>query len=115
MRPAVPWRPVAAVLLLLIAPLAGDAQPLAKFARVGVLTLAVAPSTPLAEAFRQGLREYGYVEGQNLAFEYRYAEGRADRLPALAAELVRLKVDVIVTESNMAALAARVSPRPFPS
>lgn len=114
MRPAVPWRPVAAVLLLLIAPLAGDAQPLAKFARIGVLTLAVAPSTPLAEAFRQGLREHGYVEGQNLAFEYRYAEGRADRLPALAAELVRLKVDVIVTESNMAALAAKRATETIP-
>ena len=114
MRPAVPWRPVAAVLLLLIAPLAGDAQPLAKFARIGVLTLAVAPSTPLAEAFRQGLREHGYVEGQNLAFEYRYAEGRADRLPALAAELARLKVDVIVTESNMAALAAKSATETIP-
>ena len=114
MRPAVPWRPVAAVLLLLIAPLAGDAQPLAKFARIGVLTLAVAPSTPLAEAFRQGLREHGYVEGQNLAFEYRYAEGRADRLPALAAELVRLKVDVIVTESTMAALAAKRATETIP-
>ena len=114
MRPAVPWRPVAAVLLLLIAPLAGDAQPLAKFARIGVLTLAVAPSTPLAEAFRQGLREHGYVEGQNLAFEYRYAEGRADRLPALAAELARLKVDVIVTESNMAALAAKRATETIP-
>ena len=114
MRAAVPWRPVAAILLLLIAPLAGDAQPPAKFARIGLLTLAVAPSTPLAEAFRQGLREHGYVEGQNLAFEYRYAEGRADRLPALAAELVRLKVDVIVTESNMAALAAKSATETIP-
>ena len=49
------------------------------------------------EAFRQGLRELGYVEGQNIAIEYRFAEGQPERLPALAAELVRLKVDVIVT------------------
>jgi len=99
---------------LLVVPLDTDAQPPAKVARVGVLTLAVAPSTPLAEAFRQGLREHGYVEGQNVALEYRYAEGRADRLPALAAELVRLKVDVIVTESNVAALAAKHATQTIP-
>jgi putative ABC transport system substrate-binding protein len=104
----------AVVLLLLVAPLASDAQPPAKLARIGVLTLAVASSTPLAEAFRQGLREHGYVEGQNIAFEYRYAEGTADRLPALAAELVRLKVDVIVTQSNVAALAAKHATQTIP-
>lgn len=104
----------AVVLLLLVAPLASDAQPPAKLARIGVLTLAVASSTPLAEAFQQGLREHGYVEGQNIAFEYRYAEGRADRLPALAAELVRLKVDVIVTQSNVAALAAKHATQTIP-
>jgi putative ABC transport system substrate-binding protein len=91
-----------------------QAQPPAKVARIGVLTLAVAPSAPLAEAFRQELRVHGYVEGNNVAFEYRYAEGRADGLPALAAELVRLKLDVIVTESNVAALAAKHATRTIP-
>ena len=113
-RRTVTWLPAAVVLLLLTAPFAADAQPPAKVARIGVLTLAVASSTPLAEAFRQGLREHGYVEGQNITFEYRYAEGRADRLPALAAELVRLKVDVIVTESNVGALAAKHATQTIP-
>ncbi len=109
-------RPLVAVFVvgLLAAPLASDAQPPAKVTRIGVLTLAVASSAPLAEAFRQGLKEHGYVEGQNIAFEYRYAEGRADKLPALAAELVRLKVDVIVTESNVAALAAKHATQTIP-
>ena len=102
------------VLGILMAVSASEGQQPAKIARIGVLTLGVASSTPLAEAFRQGLREHGYVEGQNIAFEYRYAEGRADRLPALAAELVRLKVDVIVTESNVAALAAKQATQTIP-
>jgi putative ABC transport system substrate-binding protein len=59
------------------------------------------------EAFRQGLRELGYVEGQNLVIEYRYAEGSQERLPNLAAELVRLKVDVIVAGGAAATRAAQ--------
>ena len=59
------------------------------------------------EAFRQGLRELGYVEGKNIVIEWRYAEGKLDRLPALAAELVRLKVDVIVTAGRIATRAAK--------
>jgi putative ABC transport system substrate-binding protein len=75
-----------------------DAQQTMKIPRIGYLTGA----TPVGqaarvEAFRQGLRELGYVEGKNIVVEYRYAEEKLDRLPALAAELVRLKVDVIVT------------------
>ena len=100
-------RAAVAVLLLLADPLGAGAQAPPKGATIGVLALGVAPSTPVAEAFRQGLREHGYVEGENIAIEYRYAEGKAERLPVLAAELVRLKVDAIVTESNVAALAAK--------
>ena len=72
-----------------------QAQQAKKIPRVGFLG-ATSPSAVSArlDAFRQGLRELGYVEGKNILIEYRYAEGKLDRLPALAAELVRLKVDV---------------------
>jgi ABC-type uncharacterized transport system substrate-binding protein len=75
-----------------------EAQQPKKAPRIGILS-SLSPAAVLArmDAFRQGLRELGYVEGKNLVIEYRYAEGKLDRLPALAAELVRLKVDVIVT------------------
>ena len=75
-----------------------QAQQPTKVARIGLL-VAVSPSAAAArtEAFRQGLRELGYVEAKNIVIESRYAEENLDRLPALAAELVRLKMDVIVT------------------
>ena len=75
-----------------------DAQQAGKIPRIGYLN-ATSPSTSPArvEAFRQGLRELGYVEGKNIVIEFRHAEGKIDRLPALAAELVRLKVDIIVS------------------
>jgi putative ABC transport system substrate-binding protein len=88
---------------LLVAPLA-EAQP-ANIPRIGILR-AGAPPDPNVEAFRQGLAELGYVEGQNVVIEYRWAEGKLDRLPSLAAELVRLKVDVIVTGGGQATQAA---------
>ncbi len=66
------------------------------------------------KAFRQGLRDLGYIEGRNLMIEYRNAEGKLDRLPALAAELVALKVDVIVAGNTRAALAAKQSTRTLP-
>ena len=76
-----------------------DAQQPGKVPRIGYLSGGNSSSdnSALNEAFRQGLRELGYVEGKNVAIEWRYAEGKLDRVPALAAELVRLKVDVIVT------------------
>jgi putative tryptophan/tyrosine transport system substrate-binding protein len=90
---------VAAAILLGIAVLV-DAQQPAKVPRVGYLS-STSPSAGASriEAFRQGLRELGYVEGENVFIEWRYAEGKLDRLPSLAAELVRLKVDVIVSAS----------------
>src|SRR5215831_2909597 len=92
---------VAALGLLLTAPLAADAQQAGKVPRIGFLSL-TSPSDrpPLVDAFRQRLRELGRVEGQNIVIDYRYAEGRVDRLPDLAAELVRLKVDLIVASAG---------------
>jgi len=75
-----------------------DAQQAPKVSRIGFLTaISAASMSARMEAFRKGLHELGYVEGKNILIEYRYAEGKLDRLPAFAAELVRLKVDVIVT------------------
>ncbi len=90
---------------LLAAPLAAEAQPASKTARIGFLSLSTGP-TPTMD-ISPGLRELGWIEGQNIAVEYRWAAGREDQLPALAAELVRLKVDVIVTSSGLAAQAAK--------
>ena len=99
---------------LLAIPFAVAAQQAAKVARIGYLSPSLAASPHLPEAFRQGLRDLGYVEGRNLVIEYRDAEGKADRLPALAAELVALKVDVIVTANNVAILAAKEATRTIP-
>ncbi len=75
-----------------------QAQQPTKVPRIGYLNANFPSANPARiEAFRQGLRELGYVEGKNIVIEYRYAEGKLDRLPALAAELVRLKVDIIIT------------------
>ena len=82
---------------LLAAPLIAEAQqPSMKTARIGYVSLRSGPEHQ-EEAFRQGLRELGYVEGQNISVEYRWADWKPDRIPALAEELVRLKVDVIVS------------------
>jgi putative ABC transport system substrate-binding protein len=85
-----------------------DAQQPGKVPRIGFLST-VSPSTlsSRVDSFRQGLRELGYVEGKNIVIEWRYGDGKLDRLPALAAELVRLKVDVIVTAAPPVTRAAK--------
>src|SRR5437899_3691621 len=93
---------VLALLALGAAPLAAEAQQAAKVARIGFLPFNLATSPHVLEAFRQGLRDLGYVEGRNVVIEYRDAEGKFERLPALAAELVALKVDVIVAPGSSA-------------
>jgi ABC-type uncharacterized transport system substrate-binding protein len=99
---------------VLAAPLAAEAQQAAKVPRIGYLAVNLAATPHLPEAFRQGLRDLGYVEGRNLVIEYRDAEGKLERLPALAAELVALKVDVIVAPPTPAALAAKQATRTLP-
>ncbi len=93
-------------LQILSPPLAADAQQPKKVARIGYLALRSGPSDP-ETAFKQELRELGWVEGQSIAIEYRWAAGRVDRLPALAEELVHLKVDVIVASGGPAVQAAK--------
>ena len=101
--------------VLLAAPLAAEAQQAAKVARIGYLATNLAGIPHVHEAFRQGLRDLGYVEGRNLMIEYRSAEGKLERLPALAAELVALKVDVIVAAAGTPpALAAKQATRALP-
>ena len=101
---------------LLAAPLAAHAQQAGKVWRVGVLSPGLSPADSSArfEAFRLGLRELGYIEGQNVAIEWRFAEGREDRLPDLAAELIRLKVDVILTINTPATQAAKSATTTIP-
>jgi putative ABC transport system substrate-binding protein len=96
---------------LLAAPLAAEAQQAGKVWRIGFL--GVADPTRYArgvEAVRLGLRDHGYVEGRNITIEFRWAEGRYDRLPELAAELVHLKVDVIITHGTPGTLATTGKP-----
>jgi putative tryptophan/tyrosine transport system substrate-binding protein len=100
--------------VLLAAPLAAEAQQAAKVARIGYLAANLGANRELLEAVRQGLRDLGYVEGRNLVIEYRSAEGQPERLPSLAAELVALKVDVIVTSGTPQALAAKQATRTVP-
>ena len=99
---------------IVVAPFAAEAQQAAKVARVGYLAGNQAASPHLLEAFRQGLRDLGYAEGRNVVIELRDAEGKFERLSALAAELVALKVDVILAPSTLAALAAKQATRTLP-
>ena len=93
---------------LLAAPLAAPAQQVGKVYRIGILeTIPASQNVAKLDALRKGLRDLGYVEGRNLIIEYRSADGRAERFPDLASELVRLKVDLIVTRGTPAAKAVR--------
>ena len=99
-------------LLLALSPSA-DAQQPGNVPRIGFLTQAP-PAGPNMEAFRQGLREHGYIEGKTIIIEYRYAEGKPDRLPHLASDLVRLKVNAIVVAGGEATLAAKNATKVIP-
>jgi len=92
-----------------LSPWAALAQPTRKLYRIGWLTAGARPSGSSAEldAFRQGLKDLGYTEGRDIAFEFRYAEGKEERLSALAEELVRLRVDAIVTVASPVTRAAK--------
>jgi putative ABC transport system substrate-binding protein len=106
-------------ILFVVVPLAvaviAEAQQPAKIPRIGFL-ITSSPSTiaPRMDAFRQGLRELGYVEGKNIVIERRHADGKSDRLPALAVELVNLKVDVIVTSGPTATRPAKEATSSIP-
>ena len=104
-------RVVSMVLLLvaaLAAPLASAAQPAGKVHRIGFLGVGSREGRAfLIEGFLQGLREHGYIEGRNIIIEYRFSEDRTDRLPALAAELVDQKVELILASGTPASFAAR--------
>jgi putative ABC transport system substrate-binding protein len=103
-----------AVLLFALS-LPAEAQQQKKLHRIGLLTTGFPDSLPhLINAFKQGLRDHGYVEGQNVLLELRYAEAEAERLPILAAELVHLKVDVIVAIPNPAIDALKQATQTIP-
>jgi putative ABC transport system substrate-binding protein len=100
--------------VLLAAPLAAEAQSAKAIPRMGVLSPGSPGPSPLLNAFQQGLRELGYVEGQNIRLEYRFAETRLERLSGLATELVDLKVDVIFAINSTAAQAALHATKTIP-
>jgi putative ABC transport system substrate-binding protein len=108
---------IALALGVLVAPLVADTQQPVKVPRIGLLlnnTPAVVTRNPRMQAFLQGLRELGWIEGQNVVFERRFAEGNFSQLADLAADLVRLKVDVIVTAAAPAARAAKIATSTIP-
>ena len=107
--------PLLIILGLAAAPLAAEAQPTGKVYRIGMLeTRSTALNAANIEAFRHGLLELGYKEGQNLEIVYRSSDGHDERFPGLASELVRLKVDLILTRGTPAALAAKSATRTIP-
>jgi len=104
---------VALTLSLAVAPLAAGGQPPGKIYRIGWLNQGGAPTTGLV-AFREGLKEFGYAEGRQYVMEIRFASGRTELLPVLAAELAALPVDVIIANSTPSALAAKQTTRSIP-
>src|SRR5215470_15552725 len=106
-------RSIAVAVMLLAMAIIAEAQQPKKIPRIGYLG-AASPTRGRREAFRQGLRELGYVEGKNIFIDWRYAEGKLDRLPALAADLVRLKVDLIVTGNPQATRSAKQATSTIP-
>ncbi len=107
-------RMLVALALTLLCGSLGAAQPPARLVRVGFLSATSAAADVFRPALAEGLREHGIAEGQNLVIESRYAEGRFEQLPGLAAELVRLRCDVIVTAVTQASLAARKATTTIP-
>ena len=106
---------VSVALFMLTAPFPAASQPASKTFRVGLLAAGGrTPDGSLPLPLREGLKALGYVEGQNVVYEVRFAEGRMDRLPGLAAELVRLKVDVVVAQGGQAAMAAKEATATIP-
>jgi putative tryptophan/tyrosine transport system substrate-binding protein len=105
---------IVALVALGATPFAIEAQQATKIARIGYLSPNLAASSHLREAFRQGMRDLGYVEGRNVAFEYRDADGKLERLATLAAELVALKVDVIVAPNTVGVLAVKQATKTIP-
>jgi putative ABC transport system substrate-binding protein len=109
------WAGFLAILVLLVGWMGmAEAQQPKKVPRIGFLFYGSPGPSPEVDAFRQGLRELGYIEGQNIAIEYRFASGRVERLPELAADLVRLELEVIVTPATPASLAAKQATSTIP-
>lgn len=106
-------RPLALCAMLLALSLSADAQQPKKVPRIGVV-VSRSPGSSLIEAFRQGLRDLGYIEGQNLLIEYRYGEGRLDRMPSLVHELLEQKVDILVVTNQVAIRAAKNTTKTIP-
>jgi putative tryptophan/tyrosine transport system substrate-binding protein len=101
---------------LVLARVSSEAQQPTKVPRIGYVTETgdFSSPSPNLEAFRQGLRDLGYVEGKNIVIEFRSAEGKPDRVPSLVAELVQLKVDVLVSQTTTGILAARQATKTIP-
>ena len=102
-------------LVLLLAPVTGDTQQAGKVHRIGYLSASPSSiSVPFVEAFREGLRALGYVEGRNIAIEFRWGEGKMERLPGLARELVNLNLDLIVAVATPGTAAAKQATTTIP-